>query len=149
MKKVSFKPLELTAFVSVGFNFLVVVMHSVAHKVLGVRANAAQLAFIIAVIIIAPLVAGFVLPKFKKAGAILLMLSMLGSFSFGLYYHFIANTIDHVAHVAHLEPAFWALTFEVTACLLLLAEVPGAIAGLLLLSQSPNFKNYAARTDFQ
>lgn len=148
MKKDSFKPLELTAFVSVGFNFLVVVLHSVAHEVLGVKANAAQLAFIIPVIIIAPLVAGFVLPKFKKAGAILLMLSMLGSFFFGLYYHFIANTIDHVAYVAHLKPAFWAMTFGVTAYLLLLAGVPGAIAGLLILNQSPNFKNYAARTDF-
>jgi hypothetical protein len=148
MKKDSFKPLELTAFATIGFNFLVVVLHSVAHEVLGVKANAAQLAFIIPVIIIAPLVAGFVLPKFKKAGAILLMLSMFGSFSFGLYYHFIANTIDHVAYVAHLKPAFWAMTFEVTAYLLLLAEVPGAIAGLLILNQSPNFKNYAARTDF-
>jgi hypothetical protein len=148
MKKESFKPLELTAFVSVGFNFLVVVLHSAAHQVLGIKANAAQLTFIIPVIIIMPLVAGFMLPKFKKAGALLLALSMLGSFLFGLYYHFIAGTIDHVEHVAHLEPAFWARTFEVTAYLLLVAEGAGAIIGFLLLNQSPNFKNYAARTDF-
>lgn len=136
------------ALVSVGFNFLVVVLHSIAHEKLGVKANAAQLAFIIPIIIIAPLVAALLLLKFKKAGAFLLGLSMLGSFLFGLYYHFIANTIDHVAHVAHLEPAFWAMTFEATACLLLVAEGAGAIIGLLLLNQSPNFKNYAARTDF-
>jgi hypothetical protein len=148
MKKEFFKPLELTAYITIGFNFLAVIFHSVAHEVLGVKANAAQLSFIIPVIIIAPPVAGFMLPKFKKAGALLLTFSMLGSFLFGLYYHFVAITIDHVAHVAHLEPAFWAMTFEVTAYLLLLVEVPSAIAGLLILNQSRNFKNYAARTDF-
>src|SRR3712207_8374402 len=37
--------------------------------------------------------------------------SMLGSFLFGLFYHFILQTHDHVAHVAHLAPASWASVF--------------------------------------
>lgn len=114
MKKEFFQPLELTAYASVGFNFAVVILHSVAHEILGVKASAAQLSFIIPVIIVAPPVAGFMLPKFKRAGAVLLAFSMLGSFLFGLYYHFVASTIDHVAHVAQLEPAFWAMTFKIT-----------------------------------
>jgi hypothetical protein len=58
---------------------------------------------------------------------------MLGSFVFGLYYHFVADTIDHVAHVARLQPAFWSAMFQVTAHLLAVSEVVGAaLAGLLL-----------------
>ena len=151
MKKESLqalRTLEVAAFTIIGLNFLTVVLHSIAHEILGVKATPAQLAFIIPVIIIAPVAAGFMLPKFKKVGAVLLMLSMLGSFFFGLYYHFIANTIDHIGHVAHMEPAFWAATFIVTGYLLLLAEVLGVIVGFLLLNQSQSFKNYEARTNF-
>jgi hypothetical protein len=146
MKKESLQTLELMAFATIGFNFLTVVLHSVAHEVLNVKASPAQLAFIIPVIIIAPVAVGFMLPKYKKAGALLLMLSMLGSFLFSLYYHFIANTIDHVGHVANMVPAFWAATFNVTAYLLLLVEIAGTIIGFLLVKQSPSFNNYAART---
>ncbi len=106
MKGDSSKPADLTTFGIIGFNFLAVVVHSIAHEALGVKANAAQLAFIIPVIVVAPPVAAFLLPKFKKAGAWLLTLSMLGSFLFGLYYHFVADTIDHAAHVSRLEPAY-------------------------------------------
>lgn len=148
MKQKTFQRMELTAYAIIGLNFLTVVLHSVAHEILRVKATSAQLAFIIPVIIVAPVVSGFVLPKFKKAGAILLLLSMVGSFFFGLYYHFVAHTIDHVSHVATLEPAFWGTIFVVTAYLLLLVEIPGAIVGLLLLNQAPTFKNYVARTDF-
>jgi hypothetical protein len=139
----------LTALGLVGFHFLTVVLHSIAHEVLSVKATPAQLAFIIPVIIFAPLVAGLALPKFKRAGAALLLASMLGSFVFGLYYHFVADTIDHVAHVAHREPTFWAATFQVTAYLLAVSEVFGAAAaGVLIAGRSRFFKQYATRTGF-
>jgi hypothetical protein len=141
--------LTLTSLWLVGFHFLTVVLHSVAHEVLSVKATPAQLAFIIPVIIFAPVISGFMLPKFKRAGAALLLASMAGSFAFGLYYHFIAHTIDHVAHVAHLEPAFWSALFQVTAYLLAVSEVSGvAAAGLVLVGRPRTFKQYAARTDF-
>lgn len=134
----------------VGFHFLTVVVHSVAHEVLAVRATPAQLAFIVPVIIVAPVVAGFMLLKFEKAGAALLLASTVGSFVFGLFYHFVADTIDHVTHVARLEPAFWSVTFRVTAYLLAASEVAGAAAaaGLLSAGRTRPFKRYAARTDF-
>ena len=143
------RTLKLMALWLVVFHFVIVVMHSIAHEILKVKATPAQLAFIIPVIIVAPVVAGVMLRKFNRAGTVLLFASLLGSFVFGLYYHFIADTIDHVSHVARLEPAFWSAMFQSTAYLLLISELLGAVvAGLALVRRSEPFKGYAARTSF-
>jgi hypothetical protein len=143
------RALKLTALGVVAFHFLTVVLHSFAHEILSVKATPAQLAFIIPVIIFAPVVAGLILLKFRNAGTGLLLVSMLGSLVFGLYYHFVADTIDHVTHVARLQPAFWSAMFQVTAYMLLVSEILGvAVAGLLFVGQAPSFKHHAARTDF-
>ncbi|HEV2864424.1 MAG TPA: hypothetical protein VGX48_25720 [Pyrinomonadaceae bacterium] len=141
--------LKLTALGLVGFHFLTVVLHSVAHEVLNVKASPAQLAFIIPVIILGPVAAGFTLLKFEKAGAAVLLVSMLGSLAFGVYYHFVADTIDHVAHVARLRPEFWSSMFRVTSYLLAASEAAGAaVAGALLAAGRQPLKHYATRTDF-
>jgi len=127
------RTLKLTAIAVVVFHFAVVVLHAIAHEVLPVKATPAQLAFIVPVIIVAPVLAGFMLGKFEKFGTILLTASMLGSFVFGVYYHFIVDTIDHVAHVAHLQPLFWSQMFQITAYLLAISEVFGTALGLILL----------------
>lgn len=143
------RALRLTALGLVGFHFLVVVLHSVAHEMLAVKASPAQLAFIIPVIIFAPVAAGLMLLKFERIGAWLLLISMLGSFAFGLYYHFVADTIDHVAHVALLRPVFWSAMFQLTALLLAASEVAGAVAaGLLTAGRARRFEHHAARTGF-
>jgi hypothetical protein len=103
-----------------------------------VKATPAQLAFIIPVIIVAPVVAGILVPKFEGAGTILLTVSMFGSLVFGVYYHFIADTIDHVAHVAYLQPAFWSQMFQLTAFVLALSEMFGTGIGLILLVRQRN-----------
>jgi hypothetical protein len=123
------RTLKRAALWLIAFHFLIVILHSVAHTVLSVKATPAQLAFIIPVIILGPLIAALVLSKFKRAGTLLLTASMLGSFVFGLYYHFIANTIDHVAHVARLQPAFWSQMFQPTAYLLAVSELLGVAVG--------------------
>ena len=141
------RTLKRAALWLVWIHFLVVALHSIAHEVLAVKASAAQLAFIVPVIIVAPVVAGVMLPKFKRAGAFVLMASMIGSFVFGLYYHFVADTTDHVAHVAGLRPAFWSMMFQITAYLLLASEsLCAAVAGLSLARPAQPFKRYAART---
>lgn len=134
----------------VGINFVTVVLHSVAHEALGVKATAAQLVFIVAVIFVAPLAAAVLLPRAPRAAALALAAAMTGSLLFGLYYHFVADTIDHVAHVARMEPAFWAGAFRLTAILLLVFEAAGAAAAALLAfaARPQTFKHYAARTDF-
>ena len=129
---------KLIALAVVAIHFVVVVLHSIAHEVLPVKATPAQLAFIIPVIIVAPIVAGVVLPKFERAGTVLLTASMFGSLVFGVYYHFIADTIDHVAHVAFLQPVFWSQMFQLTAFLLALSEMSGAGLGLILLLRQNN-----------
>jgi hypothetical protein len=141
------RALKLTALCLVGFHFLTGVLHSAAHEALSVKTTRAQLAFIVPVIIFAPLVAGLMLTKFERAGAALLLASMLGSLAFGLYYHFVADTIDHVAHVARLRPAFWSATFQTTAWLLAVSEAAGAAVAWPLTAGRP-FKHHAARTDF-
>ena len=141
--------LKRIALAVIAFHFVIVVLHSIAHEVLSVKATPAQLSFIIPVIIVAPVVAGVVLTKRYKAGAALLSASMLGSLVFGLYYHFIKDTIDHVSHVAQLQPAFWSQMFQVTAYLLAISELFGIVVGSIsLLSQTQSFKGYAARTNF-
>jgi hypothetical protein len=140
------RTLRVTALALIAIHFAVVVMHSAAHQILPVKATPAQLAFIVPVIIVAPVIAGFILFKFNKAGTILLTLSMFGSLVFGVYYHFIADTVDHVAHVAHLEPVFWSQMFRLTSYLLAITELLGSALGvMLLLGQRHSMKNYAAQ----
>lgn len=129
--------LKLMALATITIHFAVVVLHSIAHQVLPVIATPAQLAFIIPVIVVAPVLAGIVLLKFERAGTILLTASMLGSLVFGVYYHFMADTIDHVAHVAHLQPVFWSQMFQITAYLLAISELFGTVLGLISLVRRP------------
>jgi hypothetical protein len=129
------RTLKLTALAVVAFHFVIVVLHSIAHQILPVQATPAQLAFIVPVIIVAPIVAAFMLLKFETAGMLLLAASMLGSFVFGLYYHFIADTIDHVAHVAQMQPVFWSQMFQATSYLLAISEAAGAAIGLVWLAR--------------
>ena len=142
--------MKLTALIVVAIHAIVVVLHSIAHESLPVKATPAQLAFIIPVIVVAPVVAALMLVKLEKAGMVLLTVSMLGSLVFGLYYHFVADTIDHVVHVAHREPLFWSQMFQITAYLLAISEAAGAAVGLIWLSRqyrattlnSPNPEQY-------
>jgi hypothetical protein len=129
------RTLKLTALAVVAFHFVIVVLHSIAHQVLPVQATPAQLAFIVPVIIVAPIVAAFMLLKFETAGMLLLAASMLGSFVFGLYYHFIADTIDHVAHVAQMQPVLWSQMFQATSYLLAISEAAGAAVALVWLAR--------------
>ncbi|HEX5601256.1 MAG TPA: hypothetical protein VFX63_01855 [Pyrinomonadaceae bacterium] len=125
--------LKKIALAVVAIHFVVVVLHSFAHQLLSVNASPAQLAFIIPVIVIAPVVAGVMLLRFEKLGTVLLTASMVGSFVFGVYYHFTVDTIDHVAHVAQLEPHRWSQMFVATSYLLAISELLGAVVGILLL----------------
>ncbi len=125
------------ALYAVAAHAAVLVVHSTAHEILGVKATTAQLVFIVAVIIAAPLVAGLLLWKGKaRAGALVLACSMAGALAFGVYYHFVADTPDHVAHVGRMSPAGWAVAFQASALLLALTEALGAWAGVSVLKKS-------------
>lgn len=102
---------------------LVGTVHGLAHKHMGIDLTLLQNVFILSVITLAPLLAAILLwTRLKKAGALLLLLSMLGSLIFGAVNHFLITSPDHVLH---LPPSDWRFTFQVTAVLLVITECLG------------------------
>lgn len=83
--------------------------------------------YVLVVITLAPLVAGGLLfTRWARIGALLLALSMLGSFAFGGWYHFLSATNDHVSQVH----GPWRSTFIWTAIVLAVSELVGVIIGI-------------------
>jgi hypothetical protein len=80
------------------------------------------------VVLVFPLIAtGLLWTSKKRHGLILLSLSMFGSLLFGLYYHFLAVSPDHI----HSQPSGgWGTTFVLTAYRLLIAEAIGTYVGV-------------------
>jgi hypothetical protein len=114
----------------------VVALHAAAHRVLKVEASRAQSLFIGIVIVIAPLLAGMLILKSKRAaGAVIFTFSMAGSLIFGLYNHFVLISPDHVLHLAGEPGSAWVTMFQLTAVLLALTEGLGVVAGILMLKK--------------
>ena len=83
--------------------------------------------YVIAVITVTPLVAAALLfSRRRHIGALLLTMSMAGSFAFGVWYHFLSAGTDNVAEVHGV----WRSTFLLTALALAALELLGFITGL-------------------
>jgi len=83
--------------------------------------------YVAIVITLAPIVAGVLLfSRTQKVGALLLTLSMLGSFAFGFWYHFLTPGTDNVAEVH----GPWHSPFLWTAIALAIVEFAGLFIGL-------------------
>jgi len=102
--------------------------HSIAHTNLHIAMDTWQNIYIFLVILIAPIVAAILIWKKRRAGYVLLTISMVGSFAFGVYYHFIAIGSDNVFT---LPASSWTLTFQSTAWLLAITELAGVVIGFL------------------
>src|SRR4029077_2615875 len=115
----------------VAIHLLINVVHGVAHRELHVGLSPSGSIFVIAVVLILPLVAmALVWTTKKRIGLILLSLSMLGSLLFGFYHHFLVASPDHV----RLQPASaWGIAFVLTAYGLLITEAIGAYVGIHFL----------------
>ena len=110
-------------------HLVVNILHGQAHTSLGVGLSAWQNLYVLAVILLAPLVALVLsFTRYTKAALWLLLLSMLGSFIFGGLYHYIIISPDHVAH---LPPGDARGTFRVTALLLLVTEAFGVLVAVI------------------
>lgn len=102
-------------------------LHGEAHTSLGVGLAAWQWAYVYSVITVAPIVAMILYwTRWAAAGALLLGVSMAGSFAFGVYHHFIAVSPDHVSH---LPPGEAQGMFVATAILLAIGEAATAAFG--------------------
>ena len=107
------------------------VLHGQAHTKLGVGLSNWQQAYVVLVILLAPLVALVMSwTRFARAGVWLLFVSMLGALIFGGVYHYIIISNDHVAH---LPPGDARGLFQVTAVLLLVTETAGVLVAAIIL----------------
>jgi len=103
-------------------------IHGLAHQGAMVALNTFGYVYVLVVITVAPLVAaGLLFSRWAKMGALLLALSMLGSFVFGVWYHFLSATSDNV--VAVHGP--WSFMFLWTAIALAIIELTGALLGIV------------------
>ena len=110
-------------------HLIVNLLHGQAHTSLGVGLSNWQRVYVIAVILLAPLVALlFIFTRYARAGLWFLFVSMLGSLIFGACYHYVIISHDHVAH---LPVGDARSMFRVTAMLLLLTEACGVVVAAI------------------
>jgi hypothetical protein len=112
-------------------HLLVNIVHGSAHRQLRIGLTPIASAFVILVVLLFPLIAMILVWTAKKQlGLILLSASMLASFVFGLYHHFLAAGPDHI----HSQPnGAWGLTFVATSYALLILEALGTYIGVHFL----------------
>lgn len=103
--------------------------HGWAHQGAMVALTTFGYVYVVVIITLMPwLAAALLFTRKKKMGALLLALSMFGSFVFGFWYHFLSNTGDNVTQVH----GPWHSTFLWTAIVLAVIELGGTIVGLRL-----------------
>lgn len=123
--------LRVSVTIAVLAHLVVVVLHGQAHTRLGVGLSNWQQTYVLAVIVLGPLVALVLsLTRYVRAGLWLLFASMLGSLVFGACYHYLIISPDHVAHLPLGDARG---LFRVTALLLLVTETFGVVVGAMLL----------------
>ena len=110
---------------------IVTIPHSIAHTNLHIAMDTWQSIYIFVVILIAPIAAAVFIWIRPRSGFALLTISMIGSFSFGVYYHFLVTGSDNAFT---LPTSSWTLTFQLSAWLLAITELGGAVIGSLGLA---------------
>lgn len=121
------KRTKLLAFGIILAHLGISIFHGLAHQGAMVTLTTFGSVYVLVVITLAPLVAGaLLLTRWARIGALLLALSMLGSFLFGGWYHFLSATNDHVSQVH----GPWRSTFIWTAIVLAVSELVGVIIGI-------------------
>src|SRR6185369_4330095 len=81
-------------------HLVVNILHGRAHEALGVGLNTFQNVYVIGVILIAPLIAMLLLwTRFARTGLWLLVIAMAASLIFGVMYHYVVVSPDHVSHL--------------------------------------------------
>src|SRR5687767_3940528 len=129
MNQISSQRLPFAALVLILIHLVVSTLHGWAHQAAMVTLTTFGNVYVGVVITLMPVVAAvFLFTRKKKIGALLLALSMLGSFFFGFWYHFLSQTNDNVAQVH----GPWHSTFLWTAIGLAVIELVGAVVGFRL-----------------
>jgi hypothetical protein len=104
----------------------ITVVHGSAHTNARVGLSPAQSVFVFAVILAGPLIGlGFMWP-YRRIGAALVGVAMVGALVFGIVNHFVLSSPDNVTHV---DPQ-WRPLFATTAVLLAATEVVGSLLAI-------------------
>ena len=89
----------VAAGVVVLLNLLVATAHGLSHARSGVPLEPWQMALILVAVYAPPLLSAVLYwTRLRRFAAALLAGSMAAGTAFGVYYHFVADTVDHVAH---------------------------------------------------
>lgn len=130
------RSIVLLSAVAVLAHLVVSTVHGRAHEGLGVGLSNWQNIYVLTVIVIAPLIAMVLIwTRLARPGLVLLVISMAGSLIFGVAYHYVVISPDHVSH---LPPGEAQGLFRTTALLLVLTELFGVVVALWALRESRN-----------
>ena len=130
------RSIVLLSTLSVLAHLVVSIIHGRAHEGLAVGLSSWQNMYVMIVIVIAPLIAMMLIwTRLARPGLVLLVISMAGALIFGVVYHYVVISPDHVSH---LPPGDAQGLFRTTALLLVLTELFGVVVGLLGLRESRN-----------
>jgi len=114
--------------VVVAVHVLVNATHGAAHSEPGVEMSKWQETFILVVIGLSPLVAAVLLwTSYARLGAVILTGSMAAALVFGVYYHYVAVSPDHVEH---LPPGDAQGLFRASAVLVAASQALSIVVGL-------------------
>lgn len=117
----------------VTIHLAVALWHGNAHTALAIALPPEKNAFVIIVILIAPLVAAaLVWTRYVSVGVWIFFLSMLGALLFGAYHHYILVSPDNIGHLAP-GSADAQSTFISSAAALALLELASALYGAFCL----------------
>ena len=106
-------------------------VHDAAHKELVVELTPFQFSFVQIFYLILPVVAAILVwTPLMRLGAGLVAVSLGASLVFGIWFHFLFVSPDHVAHLP-VGDSQW--TFQVTAVLMALVDAAGAWLGVRFL----------------
>jgi hypothetical protein len=130
------RTLKVVSSVAVLAHLVVSIVHGNAHGSLRIGLSNWQNFYVMTVIVLAPLVAMILIwTRYADTGLVILILSMAGSLIFGVAYHFVVISPDHVSH---LPPGDAQGLFRTTAVLLVLTELFGLAVGLWGLRKTQN-----------
>jgi hypothetical protein len=109
--------------------------HGSAHIHLGIELSTEQTLFIYIVIIIAPVVAAILVwTRYLSMSLWVFFLSMLGSFLFGAYQHYVLVSPDNIHHLPAGTPESH-FHFIISACVIALIELASALYGAFWLGR--------------
>ena len=130
------RSIVLLSTVAVLAHLVVSFVHGRAHEQLVVGLSPWQNIYVMTVIVVAPLIAvALIWMRYARTGLVLLVISMAGSLIFGVAYHYVVISPDHVSHI---PPGDAQGLFRMTALLLVLTEVFGVAVGLWGLRKIQN-----------